>query len=86
MAMVYADDGKLSQGVTMTLNKFAEILKHLGVEEFGAVGDEFDPNLHNAVFHVEDDNLGENVIAEVLMKGYKKGDKIIRYAMVKVAN
>ncbi len=86
MAMAYADDGKLSQGVTMTLNKFTEILKHLGVEEFGAVGDEFDPNLHNAVFHVEDESLGENVIAEVLMKGYKKGDKIIRYAMVKVAN
>ncbi len=86
MAMAYADDSKLSQGVTMTLNKFTEILKHLGVEEFGVPGDGFDPNLHNAVFHVEDENLGENVIAEVLMKGYKKGDKIIRYAMVKVAN
>lgn len=86
MAMAYADDSKLSQGVTMTLNKFAEILKHLGVEEFGAPGEDFDPNLHNAVFHVEDESLGENVIAEVLMKGYKKGDKIIRYAMVKVAN
>jgi len=86
MAMVYADDGKLSQGVTMTLHKFSEILTRLGVEEFGAPGDDFDPNLHNAVFHVEDEALGENVIAEVLMKGYKKGDKIIRYAMVKVAN
>ena len=86
MAMAYADDSKLSQGVTMTLTKFAEILTRLGVEEFGAPGDEFDPNLHNAVFHVEDEALGENVIAEVLMKGYKKGDKIIRYAMVKVAN
>ncbi len=86
MAMVYADDGKLSQGVTMTLNKFTETLNRLGVEEFGVAGDDFDPNLHNAVFHVEDDSLGENVIAEVLMKGYKKGEKIIRYAMVKVAN
>jgi molecular chaperone GrpE len=86
MAMAYADDSKLSQGVTMTLTKFTEILTRLGVEEFGAPGDEFDPNLHNAVFHVEDENLGENVIAEVLMKGYQKGDKIIRYAMVKVAN
>ena len=86
MAMAYADDSKLSQGVTMTLNKFSETLKRLGVEEFGAAGDEFDPNLHNAVFHVEDESLGENVIAEVLMKGYKKGEKIIRYAMVKVAN
>ncbi|MBE6637438.1 MAG: nucleotide exchange factor GrpE [Ruminococcaceae bacterium] len=86
MAMAYADDSKLSQGVTMTLTKFTEILQKLGVEEFGAVGDEFDPNLHNAIFHVEDESLGENVIAEVLLKGYKKGDKIIRYAMVKVAN
>ena len=86
MAMAYADESKLSQGVTMTLTKFTEILTRLGVEEFGAPGDEFDPNLHNAVFHVEDESLGENVIAEVLMKGYKKGDKIIRYAMVKVAN
>ncbi len=86
MAMAYADESKLSQGVTMTLTKFTEILTRLGVEEFGAPGDEFDPNLHNAVFHVEDETLGENVIAEVLMKGYKKGDKIIRYAMIKVAN
>ena len=86
MAMAYADDSKMSQGVTMTLTKFTEILTRLGVEEFGASGDEFDPNLHNAVFHMEDESLGENVIAEVLMKGYKKGDKIIRYAMVKVAN
>jgi len=86
MAMVYADESKLSQGVTMTLAKFTEILTRLGVEEYGAAGDEFDPNLHNAVFHVEDEALGENMIAEVLMKGYKKGDKIIRYAMVKVAN
>ena len=86
MAMAFADDSKLSQGVTMTLTKFSETLKKLGVEDFGAPGEPFDPNLHNAVFHVEDETLGENVIAEVLLKGYKKGDKIIRYAMVKVAN
>ncbi len=86
MAMKFADDGEFSKGVSMTLSKFDEILKKLGVEEFGNPGDEFDPNLHNAVFHTEDDSLGENQIAEVMMKGYKKGDKIIRYAMVKVAN
>lgn len=86
MAMAYADDSKLSQGVTMTLTKFTEILQKLGVEEFGAPEDDFDPNLHNAIFHVEDESFGENVIAEVLLKGYKKGEKIIRYAMVKVAN
>lgn len=86
MAMKYSDESQLSQGVTMTLNKFTEILKKLGVEEFGIEGDTFDPNLHNAVLHVEDETLGEGVIAEVLLKGYKKGEKIIRYAMVKVAN
>ena len=86
MAMAYADDSKLSQGVTLTLNKFSEILKKLGVEEFGEKGEPFDPNLHNAVLHVEDETLGENVIADVLLKGYKKGDRILRYAMVKAAN
>ncbi len=86
MALKFADDSQLSQGVTMTLNKFGEILTKLGVEEFGAAGEEFDPNLHNGVLHCEDDTLGEQIIAEVLQKGYKKGDKIIRYAMVKVAN
>ncbi len=86
LAMKYSDGDKLSQGVTMTLNKFTEILSKLGVSEFGAEGDSFDPNIHNAVFHIEDESLGEGVIAEVLMKGYKIGEKIIRYAMVKVAN
>lgn len=86
MALKFADESQLSQGVTMTLNKFGEILTKLGVEEFGARGEEFDPNLHNGVLHCEDDELGEQIIAEVLQKGYKKGEKIIRYAMVKVAN
>lgn len=86
MAMKFADESQLSQGVTMTLTKFGEILNKLGVEEFGNIGEEFDPNLHNGVLHCEDDTLGEQIIAEVLQKGYKKGDKIIRYAMVKVAN
>ena len=86
MAVKFADDSQFAQGVTMTLTKFTETLTKLGVSEFGAAGDEFDPNLHNAVFHVEDESVGENVIVEVLMKGYKKGDKIIRYAVVKVAN
>ncbi|MBQ0101176.1 MAG: nucleotide exchange factor GrpE [Firmicutes bacterium] len=86
MALAYADESKLSQGVTMTLNKFNETLTKLGVEEFGKAGDTFDPNIHNAVFHIEDENLGEGEIVEVLLKGYKKGDKVLRYAMVKVAN
>lgn len=86
MALKFADDSQLSSGVTMTLNKFNEILTKMGVEEFGKAGEEFDPNIHNGVLHCEDESLGEGVIAEVLQKGYKKGEKIIRYAMVKVAN
>ncbi len=86
MAMKYSDNSDFSKGVEMTLAKFDEILKKLGVEQFGAVGEGFDPNIHNAVFHTEDESLGENEIAEILLKGYRKGEKIIRYAMVKVAN
>ena len=74
------------KGIEMTVNQFLEILKSLGVEAFGEVGEEFDPNFHNGVMHVDDENLGENVIADVFMKGYKIGDKVIRPATVKVAN
>ena len=56
------------------------------MESLGEPGEPFDPTLHNAVMHVEDENLGDNVIAEVFQKGYRKGDHVIRYAMVKVAN
>ena len=68
----------------MTIAKFKEALDKLGVTEIEAKT--FDPNFHNAVMHVEDENFKENEIVEVFQKGYKKGDKIIRYAMVKVAN
>ena len=85
-ASTFAGGDGMAEGITMIINQFKNALAGMGVESFGAAGDEFDPNLHNAVFHVEDESLGENVIAEVLMKGYQKGDKIIRYAMVKVAN
>lgn len=74
------------KGVEMTVNQFIEILKSLGVEEFGIAGDKFDPNFHNGVMHIEDDNYGEDEIVDVFMKGYKIGDKIIRPATVKVAN
>lgn len=74
------------KGIEMTVNQFMEILKSLGVEAFGEVGEEFDPNFHNGVMHVDDESLGENVIADVFMKGYKIGDKVIRPATVKVAN
>ena len=74
-------------GVKMTLTQFASTLEKLGVAEIpAAVGDPFDPLLHNAVMHAENPDLGENVIAAVFQKGYRKGDKILRYAMVSVAN
>jgi molecular chaperone GrpE len=75
-----------SKGIDLIFQQFADILKKNGVESFGAPGDEFDPNIHNAVMIVEDENFGENTVAEVFSKGYKLGDKLIREAVVKVAN
>ena len=74
------------KGLEMTLKGADEALKKMGVEAFGAEGDQFDPNIHNAVMMVEDENHKEGEIVSVFQKGYKKGDKIIRYAMVTVAN
>lgn len=61
-------------------------MKKLGVEAFGDAGDPFDPNIHNAVMHVEDEALDENVVTDVFSKGYQLGDRVLRHAMVKVAN
>lgn len=85
-ALMYSEGETLIEGVQMTLKQFETSMEHLGVKAFGARGDDFDPMLHNAIMQVEDEELSENQIAEVLQKGYSKGDKIIRYAMVKVAN
>ncbi len=74
------------RGLEMTLKGADEALQKMGVEAFGAEGDEFDPNIHNAVMMVDDENHKEGEIVSVFQKGYKKGDKIIRYAMVTVAN
>ncbi len=82
-------DGTLEdykKGVEMTFKQFSDVFKSLGIEPFGEVGEEFDPNIHNAVMHTEDDSVGENTITTVIVKGYKLGDKIIRPAMVAVAN
>lgn len=79
-------DKKYKSGVEMIFNQFGEALKKLGVEIIDPLGETFDPNIANAVNQIEDDNLGENEVAEVFQKGYKIGDKIIRYAMVVVAN
>ena len=79
-------DAAYKKGVELTMNELVKILTSLGVEIFGAPGDAFDPNLHNAVMHCEDENLGENVIAQVFQQGFKLGDKVVRFAMVQVAN
>lgn len=75
----------IKKGVEMTIKGFNSSFEKLGVEEIDATG-EFDPNLHQAVMHIEDENFGANAIAEVFQKGYKRGEKIIRYTVVKVAN
>ena len=79
-----ADAEKLAEGIRLTVKSFDEALKKLGVTEIEAKT--FDPSLHNAVMHVEDETKGDGEIVEVFQKGYKKGDKVIRYAMVKSAN
>ena len=79
-------DAAYKKGVELTMNELVKILTSLGVEIFGKPGDAFDPNLHNAVMHCEDENLGENVIAQVFQQGFKIGEKVVRFAMVQVAN
>ena len=74
------------KGIVMIVKQFEGIAGNLGIEEVAKVGDVFDPNCHEAVMHIEDEKLGENVIAQVLQKGYKIGDTVIRPAMVSVAN
>ena len=79
-------DAAYKKGVEMTMAELVKIFTGLGVEIFGEPGDGFDPELHNAVMHIENEELGENTIAAVFQKGFKIGDKVIRFAMVQVAN
>ena len=79
-------DEAYKKGVEMTMTGLKDILSKLGVEEIPALGATFDPSLHNAVMHVEDENAGENTVVEVFQSGFKLGEKVIRFAMVKVAN
>ena len=74
------------KGLEMVINQFKESLKKLGVETMDAVGQPFDPEKHNAVMHIEDESYGENTVAEVLQQGFTLGDKVLRFAIVKVAN
>lgn len=85
-AAEYKDAEKVSKGVEMILKSACDALEKMGVSSFGERGEQFDPNRHNAVMHVEDESLEEGVIVDVFQKGYSKGDKILRYAMVTVAN
>lgn len=85
LASAQSDDAFV-EGVKMILKQFEDTLKNIGVEVIPAVGEKFDPNFHNAVMHIDDDNYGENEVVEEFQKGYKIGDRIVRYSMVKVAN
>ena len=86
LASIENDDSQFAQGIKMVSKQLYEALDKLGVKPIEALGKHFDPNLHNAVMHIEDESLGENVIAQVFSKGYKIGEKVLRPAMVKVAN
>ena len=79
-------DEAYRKGVEMTMNQFKDVLSKLGVTEIETQGQLFDPAVHNAVMHVEDEHYGENEIVEEFQKGFKLGDKVIRFSMVKVAN
>ena len=79
-------DAAYKKGVELTMQGLLKIFGDLGVEVYGETGDEFDPNRHNAVMHIESEELGENTIAQVFQKGFKTGEKVIRFAMVQVAN
>ena len=79
-------DEAYKKGVEMTMNQLVKVMEGLGVTSFGEIGEAFDPARHNAVMHVEDEAAGDNTVVQVLQKGYKLGGKVLRYAMVKVAN
>ncbi len=85
-ASLYEDGNKVKEGLVMTVKAVETVFAKLKVEAVGAKGETFDPNLHNAVLHEDNEEFGEGEITEVFQKGYKKGSKIIRFAMVKTAN
>ena len=82
----FTEGDKILEGLILIAKTASSVFEKLGVEEYGKVGETFDPNVHNAVFHVDDDAYGEGEIVEVFQKGYKKGKHIIRFSMVKTAN
>lgn len=80
------DAEKVAEGLNLILGKLPETLERMNIKAFGEQGETFDPNIHNAILHVDDENLGEGEIVEVLQQGYMYGERVLRYAMVKVAN
>ncbi len=80
------EDAAYKKGVELTMTGLVKIFTDLGVEIYGEVGEQFDPNLHNAVMHTESEELGENEISQIFQKGFRTGEKVIRFAMVQVAN
>ena len=80
------NDAEYLKGVQMIYDSMMETLKSMGLTEYGEVGEEFNAELHNAVMHIDDDSFGKNVVSQVLQKGYKLGDKVVRFAMVQTAN
>ena len=85
-AHTFDDSAKVKEGLEMIASTVTSVLAKLGVESFGEPGDKFDPSIHNAIMHDEDDSEREDEITDVFQKGYKKGNKIIRFAMVKTVN
>ena len=82
----YTEGDKILEGLVLIAKATGSVFEKLGVEEYGKVGESFDPNIHNAVLHIDDDSFGEGEIVEIFQKGYRKGKHIIRFAMVKTAN
>lgn len=86
IAIRQSGEGGVKDGLVMLLRQCTDAMKALGVEEIESEGQVFDPQVHNAVMHIEDETYGESIIVEVLQKGYRMGERIVRHAMVKVAN
>ena len=80
------DPGTVTEGLKLTLKSYEDALKQMGVEEIPALGETFNPELHSAVMHIDDDSFGEGEIVEVFGKGYQRGGRVIRHSIVKVAN
>ncbi len=85
-AAAYTDGAQLADGIQLIFKSAKESLERIGVSEFGAKGEQFDPNIHNAMMHIDDEGFGENEIVEVFQKGYRRGERVLREALVKVAN